>query len=90
MHLGECYGLRLIAPVHDALLLEAPIDHIERDVALLQDIMRRASRCVLGGYELRTDVAIVRYPNHYTDSRGDEIWSHVTALLPRVEASVPR
>jgi hypothetical protein len=82
------YGLRLVAPVHDALLIESPIGQIDRDVAFLQDIMRRASRCVLNGHELRTDVTIVKYPHHYTDSRGDEIWSHVTALLPRVEAGM--
>jgi hypothetical protein len=80
------YGLRLVAPVHDALLLESTIDRIERDVALLQDIMRRASRCVLGGYELRADATIIKHPNHYTDRRGDEIWARVTSLLERVEA----
>jgi len=30
--------------VHDALLLEAPIERIEADAALLQELMRRASR----------------------------------------------
>jgi DNA polymerase I len=75
------YGLKLIAPVHDAILLESPIARIDRDVEFMQDIMRRASRCVLGGYELRTDATIVRHPDHYTDSRGDEVWGHVTALL---------
>jgi hypothetical protein len=79
------YGLRLIAPVHDAILIESPIDRIERDVKLLQDIMRRASRCVLGGYELRTDATTIRYPDHYTDRRGDEVWDHVTKLLKRME-----
>ena len=41
------HGLGLCAPVHDALLIESPIDQIEADVALLQEIMRRASRVVL-------------------------------------------
>jgi DNA polymerase I len=78
-------GLRLTAPVHDAILLEAPIDRIDRDVELLRDIMGRASSLVLGGPTLRTDFKTVRYPDRYTDSRGDEIWDHVTGLLERMQ-----
>ena len=40
-------GIELCGPVHDAVLIEAPIDRIEADVALTQEIMRRASRVVL-------------------------------------------
>jgi DNA polymerase family A len=80
------YGIGLCAPVHDALLIEAPIERIEADVALLREIMRRASRVVLnptadGTLELRTDYKIVRYPERYTDRRGDAIWADVLRLL---------
>jgi hypothetical protein len=86
------HGLRLLAPVHDAILIESPLERIDRDVALLQDIMRRASRVVLGGYELRTDATIVRHPDHYTDSRGDEVWKHIMKLLGEsgTEEAFPR
>jgi DNA polymerase I len=80
------HKLGLCAPVHDALLLESPIERIEADVALLQEIMRRSSRVVLnstagGDLELRTDVKIVRHPDRYSDSRGVEVWKQVLALL---------
>ena len=70
------------------MLIEAPIDRIEADVALMQEIMRRASRIVLnatadGTHELRTDAKIIRFPDRYTDKRGDEIWDRVTELLDR-------
>ena len=78
-------GLELAAPVHDAIVVESSADRIERDVALLREIMARASSVVLGGPTLRTDAKIVAYPGHYTDPRGDEIWAHVTGLLERVE-----
>jgi DNA polymerase I len=86
------HGLELCGPVHDAILLEAPEDRIEADVALLQEIMRRASRVVLtppGGAacELRTDAKIIRYPDRYTDPRGDEIWARVLELLAEYRAS---
>ena len=80
------HGIKLLAPVHDAVLIEAPIDRIEADVALMQEIMRRASRIVLnrdanGTIELRTDYKIVRYPERYRDKRGIKIWDEVMDLL---------
>jgi len=83
---GTRHGLTLIAPVHDAVLLEAPEDRIEADVALMREIMRRASRVILnptadGTIELRTDVKIIRYPDRFTDSRGTELWDTVLMLL---------
>jgi DNA polymerase I-like protein with 3'-5' exonuclease and polymerase domains len=83
---GARHGLTLIAPVHDAVLLEAPEDRIEADVALMREIMRRASRVILnptadGTIELRTDVKIIHYPGRFTDSRGTELWETVMKLL---------
>jgi DNA polymerase family A len=80
------HGIKLLGPIHDAVLIEAPVDRIEADVALMREIMRRASRIVLnasadGTHELRTDKTVVCYPNHYTDPRGDAIWEHVAQLI---------
>jgi hypothetical protein len=83
---GTRHGLTLIAPVHDAVLLESADEQIEADVELMREIMRRASRVILnptagGTFELRTDVKIIRYPNRFTDSRGTELWETVLKLL---------
>jgi DNA polymerase I len=84
--LGSRHGIKLLAPVHDAVLIEAPIERIEAEVALMQEIMRRASRIVLnadaaGAHELRTDAKIIRYPERYSDPRGAAIWERVLELL---------
>jgi hypothetical protein len=84
--MGARHGVRLLAPIHDAVLIEAAIENIEADVALMREIMRRASRVVLnadpgGPYELRTDVTIVRYPDRYSDKRGTKTWETVLELL---------
>jgi DNA polymerase I len=84
--LATRHGVRLLAPVHDAVLIEAPIERIEADVTLTREIMCRASRIVLnadamGTHELRTDVKIIRYPDRYSDQRGDAIWERVLRLL---------
>jgi DNA polymerase I len=81
-------GLELVAPVHDALLLQAPIGRIEKDVALLRDIMCRAGRVVLGtGIELRTDYTTVCYPDRYIDKRGIQMWDRVLELLAEQTAT---
>jgi DNA polymerase I len=74
--------------VHDAVLIEAPIDRIDADVALMEEIMRRASRVVLnadadGTHELRADHKIICHPDRYTDKRGEAIWVHVLKLLAK-------
>jgi hypothetical protein len=84
--LATRHGIELCAPVHDAILIEAPIERIEADVALAQELMRRAVRVALnaepdGQYELRTDAAIVRYPDRYSDKRGRKTWATVLELL---------
>ena len=47
--------------------------------------MRRASRVVLGGHELRTDATIVRYPDRFGDRRGEHMWAEVLDLLARYQ-----
>jgi hypothetical protein len=60
--LGTERGIEVCAPVHDAVLICAPLDRLEADVARTQEAMREASRIVLDGFELGTDARIVRYP----------------------------
>ena len=70
-----------------ALLLEAPLGRLDEDVCRLQEIMAEAGRVVLDGFEVRTDAALVRYPNRYRDERGSGMWTKVTRLLAEVETS---
>jgi DNA polymerase I-like protein with 3'-5' exonuclease and polymerase domains len=89
--LGTRHGVRLLGSIHDAVLLEAPAERIEADVALMRECMRRASRIVLnrdraGTHELRTSYTIVRYPDRYEDPRGREVWQRVLELLGQQQA----
>lgn len=74
-------GIRICAPVHDALLIEAPLGTLDAVVAQAQDLMRQASRHVLGGFELSSDAKVVRYPDRYMDDRGASFWNTVMAQL---------
>ena len=76
----EC-GVKVCAPVHDAVLICAPLDYLERDIASMQAAMAEASRVVLKGFELGTDASSVRYPDRYSDKRGVKMWNEVVSLI---------
>lgn len=73
-------GVGLCAPVHDAVLIEAPLATIDAEVERARAIMAEASRIVLGGFEIGTDVEIVKYPDRYMDEAGEDFWNTVTRL----------
>jgi hypothetical protein len=79
--LGIERGIEICAPVHDAVLILAPLDRLEADIAVMRMAMAEASRVVLDGFECRTDVTVVRYPGRYCDPRGVVMWQRVTNLL---------
>src|SRR5271157_4383352 len=81
-------GVSIVAPIHDAVLVEGLEWEIEDAVAETQAAMAEASAVILDGFRLRSDAKIVRWPDRYMDDRGREFWSRVMALLPgRPEAN---
>jgi DNA polymerase I len=74
-------GIEVCAPVHDAVLICAPFDRLDADVAAMRAAMTEASRFVLGGFELATDVKVVRWPDRYMDPRGRQMWDRVCDLV---------
>jgi hypothetical protein len=79
--LGSERGVEICAPIHDAFLIIAPFERLEADITKMRVAMAEASRAVLNGFELRTEVSITRYPDRYQDSRGRVMWNKVMALL---------
>jgi hypothetical protein len=78
-------GIEVVAPVHDAVMICAPCDRLNADIERTRAAMAEASRIVLDGFELRTDVHAFRHPDRYADKRGTEMWRRATALLEEVE-----
>ncbi|MFO0897586.1 MAG: DNA polymerase [Pirellulales bacterium] len=78
-------GVKVCAPIHDALLVEGTDAEIEAVVAKTQALMAEAGRIVLGGFELRSDAKIVRHPDRYSDPRGDESWGRIMAILGEID-----
>jgi DNA polymerase I len=76
-------GLRICAPVHDALVAEARLDDLGSTVEVLQAAMAEASRIVLDGFVLRSEVKTFSYPDRFEDGRGKGMWNLVRGLIAK-------
>jgi DNA polymerase I len=76
-------GIEVCATVHDAVLMCAPINRLENDIANMRAAMAEASKIVLAGFELRTDATRVIHPNRFQDARGIAMWERVIALIAK-------
>jgi hypothetical protein len=84
LRLACCYATEagiVCAPVHDAVLIAAPLDRLDHDVARMRACMAKVSRDVLNGFELRTEAKQVRFPARYGDRRGRVMWQRVMQLI---------
>ena len=63
-------GIQVCITIHDAVLIQAPMADLADTIALAQRLMAEASAIVLDGFPLRTDAAIIRWPDRYDDPRG--------------------
>ena len=78
-------GNMLCAPHHDALYLECAEDEAEAAKDALESCFMAAAEAVLTGQvRLRLDSEIVRYPDHYTDEKGLDIWKIVQQRLAKL------
>ena len=80
-------GIKVVAPVHDAVLIEAPLDELEVKTAQMQELMKQASLIVLNGFALRSDAKLILAPERYCDERGEVMWRTVQELLLGLQSS---
>ena len=78
-------GITVCAPVHDAILIEAPLEQLDQVIEQTKMIMAEASDIVLDGFRLNSDADVIRYPNRYSDERGVKMWETVTGILHQFE-----
>ncbi|MBZ5499136.1 MAG: DNA polymerase I [Acidobacteriia bacterium] len=74
-------GIQICAPVHDAILIEAPLDTLQSAVEVAQKSMAGASAAVLGGFELRSEAKLIHFPDRYEDERGKRMWATVWEVV---------
>jgi hypothetical protein len=84
---GHEAGIRICAPVHDAVWIMAPINELDDAIATMIQFMERASVAVTGGLRIPVEVsAKMLWPNCLGDVRdpedkGQEMWAEVMELL---------
>ena len=74
-------GIRVCAPVHDAVLIEAPEADLSEAVQQMQKAMDYASSTVLSGFTLRSDAKLIRYPDRLLDDGGVRMWNVVWDVI---------
>ncbi len=84
----EC-GITVCAPVHDAVLIEASLHDLESAVKRAQEAMTETSEIVLGGFPLRSEAQINRYPERFQNERGAQMWATVWDLIRVPSLMVP-
>jgi DNA polymerase family A len=78
-------GIHLVAPVHDAIMVEGPEADIEIISREMKHCMMEASRLVLGGPVVRVDASRpLIYPHRYVDGRNVVLWDRTLELLARI------
>lgn len=80
-------GIEVCAPVHDAFLITAPLDHLDEDIACMREIMTRSGNVVTGGLDIGTSAQVVRWPHRYMSEGGQGMWDRIMRLLEQIEAA---
>ena len=89
--LGIERGIRICCPIHDAVLVEAgPGERIEDVVADMRACMAEASRAVLSGFEINTDVKVFRAPHRFADARGKDLFLRILRWLKRAKTATTK
>jgi hypothetical protein len=74
-------GVRVVGTLHDALLVECPTSDVEAVAHQTQAALAMAAEDVLGGPTLRSDVQVIRPPNHFAGEVPNETWNIVCEVL---------
>jgi DNA polymerase I len=81
-------GIAVCAPIHDALLIEAPLSDLDSVVERTQAAMVEASEIVLSGFPLRVEAKLIRHPERFEDPRGAKMWSTVWGCMATIPSAV--
>lgn len=80
------HDIKIIAPIHDALLIECDETEADSDILLVQKLMGDASEIVLGpGNRIKAEADVIKYPDRYSDLRGEETWERILKILNEID-----
>jgi hypothetical protein len=74
-------GAKVVASVHDSVMLEASADEIDETATAMQTAMAEATEIILGGLPLRSDAQIIKSPARFVDEKGEPFWRRVVTMI---------
>jgi DNA polymerase I-like protein with 3'-5' exonuclease and polymerase domains len=85
-------GIRVVAPVHDAFLVECAESDLKDVAEEVRRLMAQSGEYVLSSYlpgaaagsRLRTEARILRHPDRLLESRGLVMWDQIQAIENRL------
>jgi DNA polymerase-1 len=83
-------GITVVGTLHDALIIESPMEEIHRHVALAREAMQDASATILccatigRCYPLRVDHTLIAAPDHYREKESQPWWQRLRSMLLQV------
>lgn len=84
--LGWERGVQICAPLHDAVLIEAPTEQIEEAIAAMSRAMRDASKIVLG-HELRVSHETIGPGERWLNKKTRPMWNRIVSIVTRTKAA---
>lgn len=87
--LAQDAGVRVVALVHDALLIEEPVETLDEAAAKAAAAMARASEVILGGFTLRTESWAVPSPGRLLPPGGRDMWNRVWRTTDEILGEIP-
>lgn len=82
-------GVKVLAPNHDSLLIEAPTSEIEGAIAITQQAIRDASNLVLDGFEVKVSVK-GPFDGRYRDPDHQEMWNTAWDIVADISPELAR
>ncbi|MGJ8723930.1 MAG: DNA polymerase [Roseibacillus sp.] len=76
-------GHSVVAPVHDAVLVEMEYEGWTEELAEVRRLMSKAAKAVTGGLSIPTDVELTFPGENFLDSRGQSFWEIVKPVIGR-------
>lgn len=81
-------GIQLCAPIHDAVLIEATEETIDKQVSIAQECMEQASLIVLGDFTLTSDARIIKHPGRFLEDDAEPFWNTVISIYEQIKVEL--
>jgi DNA polymerase I-like protein with 3'-5' exonuclease and polymerase domains len=80
-------SIKVLAPVHDAFLVECETKNLQETLELAEKCMGEASRLVLDGFELDSDAEVFSHPERFGSPGPGSFFIKVVGILERIEGA---